>query len=120
MTTTVQPGTLITAPQMEGSYYGITVCTTGEDGDMLALGHHNDRRALAAFNAHARRYLGLVNVADDRRADADDWLDAIRQGWVVFRTPDPEQGDDPEWVWSADAASETTPNAQPVTFLTVA
>ncbi|MFC8009115.1 hypothetical protein [Streptomyces cinereoruber] len=118
--TTTQPGTVITNPQMDGAYYGIAVCSVGEDGDAIALGHHDDRRALAAFNAHARRHLGLVNVADDPRADAQDWLDAIRQEWVVFRTPDPEQGEDPEWIWYAEDSSETNPHARPVTFLAIA
>lgn len=115
--TAIAPGTVLTDPEMEATHYDIPVVCFGEDGDMLALGHHEPRRALAAFNRHARTFIGLSNVADEPGALAQDWLDAIREGWVVFATPDPEQGDDPDYVWYAHPAKPDAPNAQPVTFL---
>lgn len=111
------PGSIVNSPEMEAEYFGIPVVYYGDDGDMLALGHHAPRRALAAFNRHARVYCGLANVADDRQADAEDWLDCIRKGWLVFSRPNPDEGDDPDDIWVAIAASAGAPNAQPVTFL---
>ncbi|RSS59841.1 hypothetical protein [Streptomyces sp. WAC01280] len=118
-TTTIQPGAIITDPETGATYFGIPVVYFGEDGDMLALGHHTPRRALAAFNRHARS-IGLRNVADDPQAEAEDWLDAISQTWLVFTRPNPAEGDDPDYVWYAVPATAETPNAMPVTLLTAA
>ena len=110
--------TLIPEPEMEATYFGITVAHIGEDGDMLALGHHSPRRALAAFNRHARTFVGLTNVADDRRATAEDWLDGITQQWAVFRKPNPDsEWEDPDFMWVADESTADDPNARPVTLL---
>ena len=35
--------------------YGVPVLDFGEDGDMVAIGHHEPRRVIAAMNAHYRR-----------------------------------------------------------------
>jgi len=117
MTATTQPE-LIADPAMEDTHYGIKVSHIGEDGDLIALGHHRPLRALAAFNRHMRVFLGLDNLADDRSATAADWLPALQQKHAVFRTPDPEnEFEDPEWSWVADWCEAGEPNARPVTLL---
>ncbi|MFD0437042.1 hypothetical protein [Streptomyces chartreusis] len=117
MTTTVQ---IVTDPETEATHYGIPVCHIGEDGDMLALGHPGERRALAAFNRHARVFVGLANLADDRRARLDEWLGITQEKWVIFRRPNPDSlHEDPDCVWVFDEADANTPGAQPVTVLDV-
>lgn len=101
-------------PQMEATYYGVPVAYVGEDGEMLALGHHEHRRVLAAFNAHARRHYGLVNLADDQNATAAPWLADLHQQWALFSTPDPATSD---YAWVTEEVAEGSPNALPVTFL---
>jgi hypothetical protein len=110
---------IITEPAFEATHYGIPVCHIGEDGDMLALGHPGPRHAFAAFNRHARVFVGLDNLADDRRALLSDWFDHVEEKWVIFRKPDAEQGEDPDYVWVFDTSAEGEPGAQPVTLLDV-
>ena len=104
------------ADDMEATHYGIPVSTYGEDGNMLALGHHEPRRAFAAFNKHARTALGFANFADDRDAHLDDWIDGVSHTWLTFHRGDPN-GD---WAWEGKPATENTTGAVPVTFLDVA
>ena len=109
---------VITDPATEDTHYGIPVCHIGEDGNMLALGHPGLRKALAAFNRHARVFCRLVNVADDHGARLVDWVDAVEEKWVVFRKPDPDnEGEDPDFEWYFDEAPESDPNSLPVTIL---
>lgn len=107
---------LIPNPEMEDEHYGVSVAHFGEDGDMIALGHHSTRRALAAFNRHARHFVGLANLADDRSAKAADYTVGISTKWAVFRQPNPER-EDPDFVWVADFCELTQQGAQPVTVL---
>ncbi|MER6098394.1 hypothetical protein ABT154_21550 [Streptomyces sp. NPDC001728] len=118
MTTVTPLDSLVDKPSMAGMYYGIGVSDFGEDGGMIALGHHTPRRALAVFNAHARRHWGMRNLADDRNAHAQPWLDVIVTRWALFRRPDPSQGEHPDWLWYAESTVPGTPDAQPVTILT--
>lgn len=105
-------------PEMEDTHYGIGVAHIGEDGDLVALGHHSDRRTLAAFNRHMRTFVGLDNLADDRSSKAADWPPAFQRKHAVFRAPDPANcWEDPDWHWVADWCDADTPNAQPVTLL---
>lgn len=111
-------GTRLVEPDMEDTHYGIKVAHIGDDGDMFALGHHSDRRILAAFNRHARTFLGLANLADDYSAKAADWTTALQRRHAVFRTPDPaNEWEDPDWTWVADWCDADTEHAQPVTLL---
>lgn len=59
----------MTIPVLEGfeTYYGIAVCSVGEDGDLLALGHHEPLHVIAAMNAYSRKVIGLMNMCDDPR-----------------------------------------------------
>jgi hypothetical protein len=109
--------TVITAPDTEDTHYGIPVCHIGEDGAILALGHPGERRALAAFNRHARVFCRLVNLADDFNARLADWTGLTTEKWVVFRKPEEEKNEDPDWEWVFDASTEGEPNALPVTIL---
>lgn len=112
------PPTLIADPAMEDIHYGIKVSHIGEDGDLIALGHHTDRRTIAAFNRHMRAFLGLANLADDRSATVADWLPALQRKHAVFRTPDPEnEFEDPEWSWVAHWCDADTADARAVTLL---
>jgi hypothetical protein len=105
-----------TADDMEATHYGIPVSTYGEDGEMLALGHHDQRRAFAAFNKHARTALGFTNFADDKHAHIDDWIDQVRHTWITFHRGDPHG----EWAWEGKPSEQNAPGAIPVTFLGIA
>ena len=117
-TDTATARTLITEPEMEDTHYGITVAHIGDEGDMIALGHHSPRRALAAFNRHARVFVGLVNIADDRSETAAEWLDGIKHERAVFRKPNPnDEWEEPDMAWVADWSNPDDPDARPVTLL---
>lgn len=90
-----------TAADMEAVHYGIAVCHIGEDGDMLALGHHAPYKALAAFNRHARVFVGLANLFDDRSLRVADVIADIAPKWATFAPPDPELGEDRDCPWYA-------------------
>ncbi|NEE12016.1 hypothetical protein G3M58_36865 [Streptomyces sp. SID7499] len=111
--------TLIDAPEMEATHYGVQVAWLGEEwGEaLIALGHHDTRRILAAFNRHTRHYGGLTNLADDPDATAAEWADEIQQRHAFFRKPDPEEDEDPDWRWVAYWCEADNPNARPVTLL---
>lgn len=102
-------------PVPEATHYGIKVTAIGEDGDLLAFGHHEPRRALAAFNRHARTEWGLLNLADNRRAAAADELADIATGWAQFRKPNLTEGEDPDWEWVMDPCPADADHATPYT-----
>lgn len=58
----------MTVPDLKGFtiYYGVPVSDIGEDGNLIALGHHDTRQVLAAFNRHARTFWGLTDLYDGR------------------------------------------------------
>lgn len=45
-------------------FYGVHVCCIGEDGNMVALGHHEPKRVIAALNRYSREEIGLLNICD--------------------------------------------------------
>lgn len=63
----------VPVPDLDGflTLYGVPVCAIGEEGDLVALGHHDHRRTLAAFMAYYRRVIGdpLSLYVDDDPAD---------------------------------------------------
>jgi hypothetical protein len=72
-----------------GTYFGIRVADIGEDGDLIALGHHPPKAALAAFNAHARKVWGLLDLLDGGRGGGPAWrraLDDVKPRWAVLLT----------------------------------
>lgn len=110
--------TLIADPEMEGTYFGIPVAYYGEDSRMIALGHHPERKALAAFNRHARTFIRFPNVADDRSAEAAYWENAIEHLWATFTAPDPADPTEyPKGFWYVQFADAGQPGALPVTVL---
>lgn len=111
--------TLLADPEMEATHFGIPVSYYGEDGELVALGHHSKRRALAAFNRHARVGMGFDNVADDRDACAAEWADAISlDRWATFCAPDPASPmGHPDDVWYVVFVPAGTLGALPVTYL---
>lgn len=121
-------------------HFGIPISSIGEDGDMLALGHHEPKVALAAFNAYAKK-LGFLDLLDGGKHDQQAWkdaLDAVDRRWAVLLTdlcracmkeplaradcPDcqavREITKDGAW-WIAYDATEDEPGAFPVTSWTV-
>lgn len=110
----------LTAADFEKTYFGVPVCSSGEDGDMLALGHPGARRALAAFNRYARKVIGLDNLADDRKATAEDWLGTITEHWGVPRKATEDEMDNEGFLWCLDPATADTPGAIAYTWLAAA
>lgn len=55
-----QPVPVVDPPNLDGftTFYGIQVSTIGEDGNLIALGHHDERRVLAAFLTYHRKVIG--------------------------------------------------------------
>lgn len=47
--------------------YGVKVCVLGEDGNLVALGHHEPKRALAAFARYSRVYLDRLETDPGER-----------------------------------------------------
>ncbi|MFF7359941.1 hypothetical protein [Streptomyces sp. NPDC008125] len=89
-------------PRMAAKFDGIRVSFTGEEGAMLALGHHPTDRVIAAF----------LQLGDDPTITAADLTPWIAEGWAVF-TEDP----DPDYQWTATEAARGTPGAVAVTIL---
>jgi hypothetical protein len=119
MTTTLTPGQIVTDPETDDTQFGIRIAHVGEDGNLLALDHHDKRTTLAALNRHGRIFLGWFNLAEDHTATAADWLDLITPRWAVFTTPDPLKGQDPDCTWWATFHDTPVPDTQPVMHLRV-
>jgi hypothetical protein len=127
-------------PDLQGfvTRLGVRVCLIGEDADFaVALGHVEPRRALAAFNRHARRDLGWDDLLGGfAYHGASEALNAIKQGWAYLKTqcddaPEcggPDADEEPCWEcneireagwwlgWGATVTAET-PGAFPITYL---
>lgn len=73
-------------PELDGAetFYGVTVTYIGEDGYMMAFGHHADPRpVIAAMNRLARTQCGLENMLDDPRATYSDVADRLHEDWAI-------------------------------------
>ncbi|WP_433893055.1 hypothetical protein [Streptomyces sp. CA-111067] len=117
--TTTAPITL-TPKDFEATYDDIAVCCSGEDGDMIALGHHDPTTALAAFNRHATEYLGLANIVDDATlpaAELASYAKHITQHWGTVRKATEAEQDNEGWSWCLESAIKDTPGAIPYTWL---
>lgn len=96
-----------TLPNSDYGYtaYGITVFPLGEDGDLIiAFGHHDKRRFLAACNHHARVACGMKSLADGWGLPTQS---EVSHSYGVFEDPDAE------WVFHSCKAD--TPGAIRVT-----
>jgi hypothetical protein len=121
MTDTDTPLTL-TADDFEATYDGISICCSGEDGDMLALGHHGKAAVLAAFNRHAREYMKIENIAaDDTLTDAElaEYESDITAHWGVPRKATEAEQDNEGWSWTLERATADTPGATPYMYLSL-
>lgn len=110
----------LTPDDFEATYDGISVCCSGEDGDMIALGHHDPVKALAAFNRHAREFVKIENVlADDTVTPEElaDLTDCITQRWGLAYAATEEEQDHLGWSWRLETATADTPGAIPYMFL---
>jgi hypothetical protein len=119
-------------PALDGftTCYGVQVCTVGEDGILIALGHHPARTALAAFNAYSRRVIGLADVTDGQWVQpVGPLLEKVKQdrGRLLGECGEcpPERGcdrclaiRDGSW-WMELGADKADPDAFPVTVLEI-
>jgi hypothetical protein len=108
-------------------HYGVRVAYVGDDGEMMALGHHEPRRVVAAFNREARVHSWLTNMCDDDRAWYRDVADDLRQEYGVLATAcegadQPDHDDDcgecyeiRKSDWYVRWGEADTPGAFPVT-----
>jgi hypothetical protein len=80
-------------------HHGVLISYVGEDGGLVALGHHDLDEARAAF-------LAFDSYALD---DTDDLLVT----WAVLTDPTPSEGEDYPW-WMEWGVSKDTPGAFPV------
>ena len=77
---------MTTAPAVQWAYnyYGVDFSPVGDEPNYLvANGHPDASRVIAAFNRWARTELGLANLADDRRATADVVAKQLQRTWAV-------------------------------------
>lgn len=110
-------------PAVPWTFYGVPICHVGEDGDLLALGHVEPRRFVAAALALGRD-LGLSGeeILGDTVPDPT----SIKHLWGVFAGPSECEPEAYDWMletgtWNPDKSAWTqynqnTPNVQPVTF----
>ena len=117
MTTTAL---VLTANDFEETYYGVPVCCSGEEGDLIALGHPGKRRVLAACNRYAREVMGFDNLADDRTVHAADFLNDITERWGVPRPPTDDERRYEGFNWVIEHADANAPGAIPYTFVALA
>jgi hypothetical protein len=85
-------------------YYGINVCEIGEDGDyIIAAGHVEPRKMLAAANAYARKVWDLPALYDGAASDV-----TIRHEMCAVRLHD--LGDECPWSlwWGEDEETRDT------------
>lgn len=67
---------------LKSEYFGILVSSVGEDGDLIALGHHELWRVIAAWNRYARKEWGLCNLFDNRSATYADVAPMVKETWA--------------------------------------
>lgn len=126
-------------PVLEGmvTYYGVQIAIVGDDGtQVVALGHVEPRRALAALNRLHRADLGW-RLADEGFADVDSGEGVLAQfehAWGRLKTVCAEYpvcaGEDEArpcvgcrqvaaydwWIDTSDTLTEDTPGVFPVTI----
>ncbi len=120
-------------PELSGfqEIYGIKVSAIGEDGDLIALGHHKTLYALAAFTGYAVDVMGLQDLYDGSTDDPGSKASAaIKQGWAGLVTACDEAGEEDhqddccecieirEHAWYLEVGDKEVPNSFPVTYFT--
>ncbi|MEH0826307.1 MULTISPECIES: NUDIX domain-containing protein [unclassified Micromonospora] len=94
--------------RMVATIDGIALSDIGEDGDIVAVGHHDPRRMLTALRRYARESWGEALAP----ADPANPYAQIHHEWVV-NTGDTIAG--PEQEWCLESAPADAPGAFPVT-----
>lgn len=116
-----------TIPALKGfdTFYGVPVSYLGDDGDAVALGHHDVRTTVAAFNRLARS-CGLTNMLDDKGTAYLGVALRVSAGWAVLadgctevdsRKHSPACGECQEIAeagWAFDVAAQGDEGAFPV------
>lgn len=89
--------------QLADTHYGIRVGWFGDEGGLLAVGHHHPMRVVAAMNRHARTTAKLRNIADDHRYDLADAIRDLTYTWAIVLGPclQPSFPDADELAWHA-------------------
>lgn len=106
MSTTTTAHMIPTAADFECVKYGVPIANVNEDEDYVMLGHHEERRIVAAMNAYWREELGSVLCST-----YEDIADPISQHWAVFTNGD----ETVDWAWHFEYCDEGTPDAVAVT-----
>lgn len=122
-------------PNFPGHAYGVSVSHIGEERDMVAHGHIEPRRFIAACNWWHREATGIPSLGDDGFGDIDmtyvELLSWVRHRWAI-RQPkcdcpedqvlergcddhDPDPDPDAWWI-SLKGVTEDTPGAFPITL----
>lgn len=111
-------------------HYGVWVSCIGEEGDMVALGHHEPKRTLAALNRYSREECGLDSITDERwptyRAVLGhlEWRHARLVHHCDGVNDDPEHDNDTcgrcreirDSAWWLDYSNPATPDSFPITL----
>lgn len=101
-----------TVRHMEAVHHGLAVAAPGDDDQtfgFVALGHHDPRRALAAFRALDKGTYGELPAAARRGP----LLPEVRHAWAQFTAGTEEDN----YVWTYRQLAEHAPGAVPVTVL---
>lgn len=123
-----------TLPSLPGfaAHFGVQLSFIGDDGDwIVALGHHEPRRVVAALNRHVRHDLGWSSLSDEW--DDPTYPDVVRltrQTWCVLAEGCADHRDGPdaecafcrdvqqaEWWLDWHGITEDTPGAFPITVV---
>jgi hypothetical protein len=113
MTTTAPETPTLPNPEHGHTAYGVTVYALGEDGDLVvAFGHQDKQRFLAACNHYARIACGMASLTDDWS-----WGSKYLKITHTYGTFDPEPDDqDAEWALNL---CDDKPGAVRVTKVTI-
>lgn len=112
MTTTTAETPALPNPEHGHTAYGITVYPLGEDGDLIiAFGHQDKQRFLAACNHYARIECGMLSLTDG-------WSRISLNVTHTHGLFDPEP-DDPDAEWALNLCDADAPGAVRVTKVTI-
>lgn len=92
-------------PTLSGftTHYGIPVAGIGEEGELVALGHHEPRRAFAAFNRFVRREWGWDLASETKTRSSRTLADRIRHEHFVVGNTCGDCDNQPDCVYCTEA-----------------
>ncbi|MGB7236732.1 MAG: hypothetical protein WBD41_12205 [Rhodococcus sp. (in: high G+C Gram-positive bacteria)] len=100
----VTPMTFVPKP-VDFTYeaYGVALAELGEDGDsIIALGHIEPRRMLAAMNRYWRKYCGMDYtdvVSDAAFPDRPTMTSQVKHRWAEFTRSPADSGGEFDFAW---------------------